>query len=151
MILDTLGEFCDAVAITGIGGATTLIGDVIDLGTVPRDIGQGRQVYLQFSVDTAFAGGTSNQFILASDSVAGIATTGAETRHYLSDIFVTATMIAGFTWGIALPFGGVEGTGTYEQFLGILNVDVGTQTTGNINAFLTFDPHGWTSYPDASN
>ena len=151
MILDTLGEFCDATAITGIGGATTLIGDVIDLGTVARDVGQGRPIFLQFSVDTAFAGGTSNQFILASDSTATIATTGAETRHYLSDVFVTATMIQGFTWGFALPFGGVEGTGTYERFLGILNVDVGTQTTGNINAFLTFDPHGSTSYPDASN
>ena len=151
MILDEHTEFCDAVAITGIGGATTLIGDVIDLGTVARDVGQGRPLFLQFSVDTAFAGGTSNQFILASDSDAAITTNGTETRHYLSDIFVTATMIAGFTWGVALPFGGVEGTGTYEQFLGILNVDVGTQTTGNINAFLTYDPHGWRSYPDASN
>ena len=151
MILDTLTEFCDATAITGMGGATTLIGDVIDLGAVARDVGQGRPLFLQFSVDTAFAGGTSNQFILASDGQEAITTTGAETRHYISDVFVTATMIAGFTWGFALPFGGVEGTGTYEQFLGILNVDLGTQTTGNINAFLTYDPHGWTAYPDASN
>ena len=151
MILDTLTEFCDAVAITGMGAATTLIGDVIDLGTVARDVGQGRPIFLQFSVDTAFAGGTSNQFILASDSTAAISTDGTETRHFLSDIFVTATMIAGFTFGFALPFGGVEGTGTYERFLGILNVDVGTQTTGSINAFLTYDPHGWTAYPDASN
>ena len=151
MLLDELGEFCDATAITGIGGATTLIGDVIDLGTVPRDIGQGQPVYVQFSVDTAFAGGTSNQFILASDSTATIATDGAATQHFLTDIFVTATMIQGFTFGFAMPFGGVEGTGTYERFLGILNVDVGTQTTGNINVFLTYDPHGWRSYPDASN
>ena len=151
MWLDERAEFCDAVAITGIGGATTLIGDVMDLGTVARDIGQGHPVYLVMSVDTAFAGGTSNQFILASDSTAAISTDGTETRHWLSDIFVTATLIAGFTFGFALPFGGVEGTGTYERFLGILNVDVGTQTTGNVNAFLTNDPHGWTSYPDASN
>ena len=151
MILDERSEFCDAVAITGIGGATTLIGDVMDLGAVPVDIGQGIPIFLQISVDTAFAGGTSNQFILASDSTAAITTNGTETRHWLSDIFVTATMIAGFTFGFALPFGGVEGTGTYERFLGILNVDVGTQTTGNINAFLTLDPHGWRAYPDASN
>ena len=151
MMLDERAEFCDATAITGIGGATTLIGDVMDLGTVARDIGQGQPVYLQISVDTAFAGGTSNQFILASDSTAAISTDGTETRHWLSDIFVTATMIAGFTFGFALPFGGVEGTGTYERFLGILNVDVGTQTTGAVNAFLTIDPHGWTAYPDASN
>ena len=151
MILDERAEFCDAEAITGMGAATTLIGSQIDLGTVARDMGQGRQVFIQFSVDTAFSGGTSNQFILASDSSAAITTNGTETRHYLSDIFPTSTMIAGFTWGFALPFGGVSGTGTYEQFLGILNVDVGTQTTGKINAFLTFDPHGWAAYPDASN
>ncbi len=154
MILDEHTEFCDATAVTGMGGTTTLIGDVIDLSTVARDIGQGRPLFVQFSVDTAFAGGTTNQFILASDSQEAIrtsSTAGQEIRHAQTDIIPTATWIAGFTLGFALPFGGVEGTGTYKRFLGILNVDVGTQTTGNINVFLTYDPHGWRAYPDASN
>ena len=154
MILDEHTEFCDATAITGMGGTTTLVGDVMDLGTVARDIGQGQPTYFVLSVDTAFAGGTTNQFILASDSQEAIrtsSTAGQEIRHILTDIIPTATWIAGFTFVWPLPMGGVEGTGTYKRYLGLLNVDVGTQTTGNINAFLTNDPHGWTAYPDASN
>ena len=151
MILDERAEFCDAVAVPTGGAATTLMGDVMDLGTVARDIGQGRQVFLQISIDTVIAGGTALQFVLASDSTATINTGDAATRHYLSDVFLVATLIAGFTFGTALPFGGVDGTGTYERFLGILLVGTGTQTSGNFNAFLTFDPHGWRSYPDASN
>ena len=59
--------------------------------------------------------------------------------------------IQGFKFVWPLPMGGVEGTGTYKRFLGLLMVDVGGPTSGAINAFLTFDPSGWTSYPDASN
>ena len=150
MILDEHTEFCDATAITGIGGATTLIGDVIDLGTVPRDVGQGRPLFLQFSVDTAFAGGPSNQFILASDSQATIATSGAESRHYTSDVFVTADLIRGFKLAIPLPAGDAAASREgYERYLGILGVGVGTHTAGAIDAFLTPDAALWRSYADA--
>lgn len=154
MILDKLAEFCDAKVITVAQDSTALIGDVINLGSVPRDIGQGQTVYLVLSVDTIFAGGTSYQFILASDSQAAIRTSstpGQEIRHVMTDVIPEATWIQGFQIVLPLPMGGVEGTGTYKQYLGILLVDVGSSTSGNINAFLTLDPHGWTSYPDASN
>ena len=154
MILDSSAEFCDAEVITVAQDNTRLIGDVMDLGAVARDIGQGKTVYLVLSVDTVFAGGTTYQFILASDSIAGIrfsSTAGQEIRHAQTDVIPQATWIQGFQLIMPLPMGGVEGTGTYKRFLGILLADVGSSTSGNINAFLTLDPNGSRSYPDASN
>jgi len=154
MILDTLTEFCDAEVITVAQDNTRVIGDQIDLGAVPRDIGQGKTVYLVLSVDTVFAGGTTYQFILASDSQAAIrngSTAGQEIRHVMTDVIPQATWIQGFQLIMPLPMGGVEGTGTYKRYLGILLVDVGSSTSGNINAYLSLDPHGSRSYPDASN
>ncbi len=152
MWLDERSEFADAVALT-LAAGTNLVGDVMDLSS-NRDIGQGHPIYLVIQVTTAMAGGTAFQFILASDSGAAIATTGAETRHWASDVFTDAQLTAGFSFGFALPFGDTargEGVSGYERFLGILAVGTGTHTAGAINAFLTPDPHGWTSYPDATN
>jgi hypothetical protein len=68
MILDERNEFCDATsAVLAVGNA--IIGDVIDLGTAGRDIGNGEPLYLVIQVDTAFVGATSTtQFQLCSDS-----------------------------------------------------------------------------------
>lgn len=154
MILDKFLEFADAELVTGMGGATTLLGDVIDLGSVSRDIGQGQPLYWVIQVDTLISGGTSNQWILASDSGEAINTGGAASQHILTDVYLTADLIAGFTVVFPLPMGDTGATSStkpYEQFLGVLNVDVGTQTGGRVNSFLTADPHGWRAYPDASN
>ncbi len=151
MLMDKNNEFADAEAVSTGGSGTSLIGDVIDLGTV-RDIGQGKPLYLVLQVATAFVGGTSFQFVLASDAQAAITTGGSETRHYQSDVFVVADMIAGFTMTIPLPMGDVADSKTpYERYLGILGVSVGTHSAGAINAFLTLDPYGWRAYPDANN
>ena len=151
-ILDERSEFCDAVAVPTGGAATTLVGDVMDLGNVNRDIGQGKPIYLNINVDTAFVGGTAIQFVLASDSTAAISTNGSESRHFLSDVFAVADLIAGFQIVVALPMGDVAASvNPYERYLGILVVGTGTQSAGAINAFLTLDPRGWRSYPDATN
>lgn len=153
MWIDERAEFCDATAISPAQDSTALLGDVMDL-TSNRDIGQGHAMYLVLQVTTAFAGGTSYQFHLASDSSATIATDGAETRHFSTDVYTQAQMTAGFTAVWALPMGDTaqgEDTAGYERFLGILLTDVGSSTSGAINAFLTPDPYGWTSYPDANN
>ena len=152
MILDERNEFADAVAVPTGGAATTLVGDVIDTGAVARDLGQGKPLYLVIQVDTAIAGGTAIQFVLASDSTEAISTDGTESRHFLSDVFAVADLVAGFQIVVALPMGDVAASVTpYERYLGILVVGTGTQTSGNINAFLTLDPAGWRSYPDAAN
>jgi hypothetical protein len=151
MWIDERAEFADATTVPTGGAATTLIGDVMDLGTA-RDIGQGHPIYLAIQVSTAIAGGTAIQFILASDAQAAISVDGTETRHILTDVYVVADLVAGFSQGYALPFGDVAASvSPYERYLGILVVGSGTQTAGAINAFLTPDPFGWRSYPDAAN
>ena len=151
MIMDEFAEFADAEAVSTSGSGTNLIGDVMDLELV-RDIGQGQPLYLQIQVSAAFVGGTSMQFVLASDSQAAISTDGSETRHYQSDVFVVADLIAGFTMTIPLPMGDVANSVTpYERYLGILGVGVGAHSAGSINAFLTLDAYGSKSYPDANN
>jgi len=153
MWIDERAEFCDATAISPAQDSTALLGDVMDL-SVNRDVGQGHPMYLVLQVTTAFAGGTSYQFILASDSGATIAVDGTETRHLATDVYTQAQMTAGFTTVFPLPMGDTargEDTAGYERYLGILLVDVGSSTAGAINAFLTSDPYGWISYPDANN
>jgi hypothetical protein len=147
MIMDERTEFADAVSVAAVAG-TALIGDVIDLGTVARDIGSGQQVFLVITVDTeiitAGAAGTI-KFQLASDAQAAIAVDGSATVHIDTGTFVTDDAAAndsqmnagGLIFAGPLP---MEGH-VYERFLGILCVTATTTTTaGKINAFLTLDP-----------
>jgi hypothetical protein len=147
MILDKRTEFCDATALDTTGTDTDLIGNVIDLGTTSRDVGNGEPLYLVIQVDTAAdsLGEATVQFHLASDAQEAIATDGSATYHWSSAAIGKATLIAGYqVCVIALP------GGTYERYLGILTT-TGTAalTAGKVNAFLTKDPHGWTAYAAA--
>jgi len=157
-ILDSNLEFADAVSVAA-GAGTALIGDVIDLSAVQRDIGNGDPMYFVINVSTEIiTGGSAGTiiFTLASDAVAGIATDGSATIHYQSHDFITDDVAAnspelnvgGYPVVIALPLQGVP----YERFLGVLcTVATNTVTAGAINAFLTMDPIGWKPYPDGSN
>ena len=155
MIFDERTEFADGTSVAGTAG-TDLIGDVIDL-EVERDVGQGQPVYLVItcatSIITGGAAGTIT-FALASDAQAAIATDGSATVHFQTKAFVTDDdalneLDAGATIAVAaLPIEGVA----YERYLGILaTIGTTTVTAGAINAFLTMDPTGWKSYPDAVN
>lgn len=147
MIMDDRLEFADAVSVAAAAG-TALIGDVIDLGAVQRDIGQGEPVYLVITTDTEIiTGGIAGtvKFQLASDAQAAIATDGTASVHVDTGTFVTDDAAAnaaqldagGVIFMGPLPSEGVE----YERFLGILCVTATTATTaGKINAFLTRDP-----------
>jgi len=159
MILDERTEFADATSVAA-GAGTALIGDVIDLGSVTRDIGSGQPVWLVITVDTEIiTGGAAGtlKFQLASDAQAAIATDGTATVHYDTGTFVTddaaanaVEMNAGeIICAIALPTQGK----VYERFLGILAVTAVTTTTaGKINAFLTLNqPRGKRHYPEGAN
>jgi hypothetical protein len=147
MIMDERLEFADAVSVAAAAG-TALIGDVIDLSSVARDVGQGEDVWLVITTDTEIiTGGAAGtvQFVLASDAQAAIATDGTATAHWTSRAFVTddaavndAQLNAGgIIAAIPLPLEGA----VYERYLGILAVTATTTTTaGKINAFLTLDP-----------
>lgn len=156
MILDERTELADAVSVASTAG-TINVGDVIDMSVV-RDIGNGQPVYLIVTVDTEIiTGGTAGtiQFQLVSDSVTTPDTSTA-TKHAYSPVYVTDDSAAnspelnagGVPFQIALPVEGEQ----YERYVGLQAV-IGTTTTtaGNVNAFLSLDPYGWKSHPDATN
>lgn len=59
MILDERNEFADATALDTGGTGRVLVGDVIDLGAVSQDIGNGQPLYAVIQVDTAVTSGGS--------------------------------------------------------------------------------------------
>lgn len=160
MIMDSRLEFADAVSVAAAAG-TALIGNVIDLSSVHRDVGAGQDLFLVISVDTEIiTGGAAGtiQFVLASDAQAAIATDGSATSHFRSQLFVTddsaandTQMNAGqFPVVIALPMEGA----VYERYLGLLAIIATTTVTaGKINAFLTLDPPRNVNviYPEGAN
>ncbi len=151
MILDELTEFADATSVGTPNNTTVNVGDIIDTGTVVRDLGQGQPVYVVITVDTAIVSGgaATVAFLVVSDSTTTIATDGTATRHLESDAIPVATLVAGYTMVMQLPAVAPD----YERYLAFQIREVAGQalTGGNVNAFLTVDPTGWTSYPDATN
>lgn len=145
MIMDERTEFADAASVAAAAG-TALIGDVIDLGSVARDIGGGQQAWLVITCDTSIiTGGAAGtiQFSLASDAQAAIAVDGSATVHLTTAAFVTDDDAlnrwdaGGVIFAGALP---MEGP-VYERYLGILcTIATTTVTAGKINAFITLDP-----------
>jgi hypothetical protein len=151
MIMDERLEFADATALSTVGTGLAAVGDVIDLGATPQDLGNGQPLYLVIQVDTAVtsAGSATVSFQLVSDGAATLAANGTETLHYASAAIPKASLVAGYEIVVAVP---LEGSVAYERYLGVQqNVGTAALTAGKINAFLTFDPKGWKAYPDAAN
>lgn len=160
MIMDERLEFADAVSVAAAAG-TALIGDVIDTGSVARDIGSGQQLFLVITVDTEIiTGGVAGtvKFQLVSDAQAAIATDGTASVHWDSGTFVTDDAAANdslLNAGAILAVVAIPMTGrVYERYLGILCITATTTTTaGKINAFLTLDPprNVTVIYPEGAN
>lgn len=157
MIIDDLLEFADATSVAGTAG-TALIGDVIDLGATPQDLGNGEPMYLVITVDTSIiTGGAAGtiKFQLASDDAAAIATNGTASVHLDTGTFVTDGDDANALDAGAVAFVGALPTGAgvaYERYLGVLaTIATTTVTAGAISAFLTKDPSAWKALPDATN
>lgn len=150
MIMDKLAEFCDATALSTAGTGLAAIGSTIDLGNPARDIGNGQQLYLVITVDTAVTSGgaATVSFQLVSDSVTPPAAASTETLHWASHAIPKATLVAGYKLVVPLP----SVNPAYERYLGIQqNVAVAALTAGKINAFLTMDPTGWKAYPEGTS
>jgi hypothetical protein len=155
MILDERLEMADATSVAATAG-TAVIGDVIDLGAAPNDIGLSEPLWFIIQVDTAIvaAGAGTIKFDLVSDALAtlGAGVLANCTVHASTAALVTAASTpAGQTAGsilmaIRLP------AGTYERYLGVL-CTIATQTVsaGKINAFLTRDYAKWAAIADATN
>jgi hypothetical protein len=158
MIIDTLNQFT-ANASVAAAASTALVGDVIDLGATPQDLGNGKPMYLVIMGGDAaiITGGSAGtiQFELASDAQAAIAIDGTASTHILTPTFVTDDAasndinIGTDVYVGALPTGaGIA----YERYLGILVIVAGqTVTAGTIKAFLTYDPKAWKAYADGAN
>jgi len=158
MICDALNTFADGASVAAAAG-TALIGDVIDTGSVHRDLGASTfaaGLYLVITTSTEIiTGGVAGtiKFQLVSDAQPAIAVDGSASVHFDTGTFVTDDAAAnsaqlnagGMIACIALP---LEGR-TYERYLGILAVIATTTVTaGAINAFLTKTPPAWAAYPD---
>lgn len=149
MIFDERTEFADATALSTSGTGRALIGDVIDLGAAPADLGVGEDLYVVIQIDTAPTSGGSATvaFEVASDAQAAIATDASATVH----LSTTATAIASLTAGTTVLAAKLP-SGTYERYLGILqNVATAALTAGKVNAFLTHDISKWKAYAEGTN
>lgn len=149
MLLDKLTEFALAQDVFGVAGTANL-SNQIDLGAIGRDVGQSfENAQLVIVVTTAFVGGTSTQFQIASDSSAAIATAGSQTVHGATQAFTPGELVVGRKIVLPLPPGG--DVSPYEQFLGVQVVRVGTSTAGAVTAAITHDGGHWKAYADAVN
>lgn len=155
-ILDERTEFADATSIGTPNGSTVNVGDVIDSSNA-RDLGNGQALYLVVQVTTAFTSGGSAifNFQLVSDATGTVATDDTQTIHFRSDDIPVASLVAGTQLCFPLPTGGAfnQAVVDYEQFVGFQVRETASQaaTAGAVNAWLSLDPLGWRSYPDATN
>ncbi len=147
MILDERTEFADAVSVGTPNNSTVNVGDTIDTDVI-RDIGAGHPLYLIITVDTAITSGgaATVAFLLVSDSTDTIATDGNATKHLESDAIAKASLVAGFTMVMPLP----SVNPAYERHLAfqVKETSGNALTAGAVNAFLSQDPTGWTSFAD---
>jgi ribosomal protein L2 len=143
MILDKLNEFCDATSLVAATAATTILGNVIDLGTSPtgavltnvQGYPGNSNIYLVARMATLAAGASSTKvFELRSSTLAAL-TGGTTTVHLQTSALAMATLVAGYTiYNTPLP------RGTYQRYLGIWGTNAGdSMTGGTLDAFLTLD------------
>ncbi len=148
MIIDTYGQFCDAVSVNTGGAATYNLGDIIDLGADAEDIGNGQVVYAVITIDTACLSSSGTlAFQIVSDATTTISTS-TQTIHAQTEISLQAALTQGVQFVMPLPLHNP----TYERYLAFQQVTATAAfTAGAVNAFLTLDPIGWKSYPDGDN
>jgi len=129
MITDKLLRVSTDQALT----TTAVSTDTIDL-SVARDIGEGQDLYMNFAVTTALAGGTSVKFeVIQADNAAlssGVEVIGS------SDAVVTASLVAGYNTAVRInPQIGSKG----KRYLGARYTISGTYTAGAVTADIVTD------------
>ena len=151
MMLDENLEFADATSVGTPNNSTVNVGDVIDLGAVVRDIGNGEPLYCVVQVTTAFTSGgaATVRFKLSSDSTATLSVDGTQTEHATSDAIAVASLVVGYQVVLPVP----PHSPNYERYLGFQVQEAAGQalTAGAVNAFLTRDVAVYRAYADAVN
>lgn len=137
MITDQALRVSTAQAVT----TTAVSVDSIDLQNA-RDLGEGKEFYMVFTVGAAnFAGGTSIQFeAIVADN--GALTTNP-TVMSASAAIVTAQLVAGAQIVLRMnPLNPVTAVPTARRFLGARYTVVGTMNAGTITADVVLDYQG---------
>ena len=129
MITDKLLRVSDAQAVT----TTAVSTDTVDL-SVARDIGEGQDLFMNFAVTEAFAGGTSTNFeVIIADNAAlssNVQVIGA------SGAIVTASLPLGTNVAVRLnPLIGSLG----KRYLGARYTVSGTNSAGKVTADMVMD------------
>jgi hypothetical protein len=120
MITDKLLRLSDAQAILGTDLAST---DVIDL-LQTRDIGEGMDLYMAVTVITAFAGGTSIEFIVKGSTDATIVT--GDTTLGTSGVILLAALTAGAQFFVRIN---PQFASTGQRYIGAFYDVAGTMTS----------------------
>ena len=152
MIMDERTEFADNVTLSGSG--TAVVGDVIDLGSTGRDVGNGQELYLVIKTggtEITSGSGGNLEFQLVSDSTENLAT--SPTVHFSTgDLTINIAgsnddrlNAGGYIARVAIP------TGDFERYLGIRRITSVAFTAGTVDAFLTPNPAAWKAYANAAN
>jgi len=127
MITDALLRVSDAQAVT----TTAVSTNTVDLSQA-RDIGEGEDLYMNFAVGTAFAGGTSVKFeVIVADNAAlssNVLVVGS------SDAIATASLTAGASQAVRIN---PQVASTGKRYLGARYTVVGTYTAGTVTADIT--------------
>ena len=123
MITDKLLRVSEDQAVT----TTAVSTNTIDLG-VARDMGEGKELFMNFAVTTAFAGGTSVKFEIITSAAAALT---SPTVIGSSDAIVTAGLVAGKNVAVALN---PQIASTGQQYLGARYTVVGTMSAGKVIA-----------------
>ena len=123
MITDKLLRVSEDQALT----TTAVSSDTIDL-VVARDMGEGTDLYMNFAVTTALAGGTSVKFEVITSANANLS---SPTVIGSSDAILTAALTLGKNVVVRLN---PEIAGKGQQYLGARYTIEGNYTGGNVNA-----------------
>lgn len=129
MITDKLLRVSEDQALT----TTAVSTDTIDL-SVARDMGEGGDLFMNFAVTTALAGGTSVKFeVIAATNAAlssGVVVIGS------SDAVVTASLVAGYNTAVRIN---PQVASLGQRYLGARYTISGTYTSGKVTADVVID------------
>jgi hypothetical protein len=129
MITDKLLRVSDAQAVT----TTAVSTDTVDL-SVARDIGEGGDLYMNFAMTEAFAGGTSTNFeVIIADNAAlssNVVVIGA------SGAIVTASLTLGTNVAVRLN---PQIASLGKRYLGARYTVSGTNSAGKVTADMVMD------------
>jgi hypothetical protein len=129
MITDKFLRVSDAQALT----TTAVSTDTIDL-SIARDMGEGQDLFMNFAVTTALAGGTSVKFeVIQADNAAlssNVQVIGS------SDAVLTAALVAGYNTAVRIN---PQVASNGKRYLGARYTISGTYTSGNVTADVVTD------------